>query len=443
MKNVLFIAYYFPPIGGAGVQRSLKFVRYLPEHGFLPIIVTGPGVPGDRWAPADEALLEEIPSNIPIYRIQNDAPPPRGSLLGRLERWFAIPSGFSRWWINSIIKFGNKACIEKEVKLIYVSMSPFESANAAVYLSNKLRIPWVADLRDPWALDEKQIYPTYLHRRLEMSRMRSLLSNASAIIMSTPEASAVLKKSFPYFQKKVVVSITNGFDSEDFSRGVAARADTKFRIVHAGTLHTDSGFSLKRRRQLHSILGGVEKDVDILTLSHVVLMGAIEQWVRDDPSVTDKLELIFVGSVSEADKAYTEKSTAANLIHFTGFLSHIESLNFVRTADLLFLPMFNLPPGKRTTIVPGKTYEYMASGRPILAAVPDGDARDWLEQCGTAFVCRPDDVEGMLKNIRIVYKAWQNGERLRAIDRDFINQFDRKRLTQRLSAEFDKVLGSG
>src|ERR1700694_1599204 len=154
MTNVLFIAYYFPPIGGAGVQRSQKFVQYLPTEGFLPIVVTGPTSTDDRWTPGDRTLISTIPSETPIYRAEGPIPKP-SRFLGRLEGWLALTSKFSRWWIRSATE---AACrVTESVELIFVTMSPFEGAEVARRLSQRLGVPWVADLRDPWALDEMQV----------------------------------------------------------------------------------------------------------------------------------------------------------------------------------------------------------------------------------------------------------------------------------------------
>jgi glycosyltransferase involved in cell wall biosynthesis len=128
------------------------------------------------------------------------------------------------------------------------------------------------------------------------------------------------------------------------------------------------------------------------------------------------------------------------MIRFSGYVSHRESLEFVRTADVLFLPMHNLPRGKRSRIVPGKAYEYIASGRPILAAVPDGDARDFLERSGNAILCRPDDTASMAKILNHLYEAWLRNEQAVAFDRTFVTQFERRRLTSTLSRAFDRVL---
>ena len=358
----------------------------------------------------------------------------------RIKRWLGLSLPFSKWWISSAINLGEEVLSKENVRLIYSSMSPFQSANVAVHLSKKFGIPWVADLRDPWALDEMQLYPSFIHRKAELSRMHRLLSSASVIVMNTPEATASLKRTFPDFNNKKIATITNGFDSQDFNETVLPREDNKFRIVHSGYLHTDLGLNLLRKRWFYRISGGTLKKVDILPRSHFFLLKAIERWCRHNPEIREHLELLFVGNASKEDRLLAEKSIISDIICFTGYQSHHETVKIVRTADLLFLPMYNLPQGERSTIVPGKTYEYMASGRPILAAVPDGDARDFLAECGTAFLCRPDDCDEMVQILSQVYDAWEKKKQITAVNKDFMLNFDRKNLTKALAEEFDELL---
>jgi glycosyltransferase involved in cell wall biosynthesis len=103
--------------------------------------------------------------------------------------------------------------------------------------------------------------------------------------------------------------------------------------------------------------------------------------------------------------------------------------------------MHNLPPGRRATIVPGKTYEYMAAGKPILATFPDGDARDYLEKAGTAYLCRPNDINGMREILKRAYRGFKDEKMEKAPNREFISQFERRSLTQKLAGVFNRVLG--
>jgi glycosyltransferase involved in cell wall biosynthesis len=437
MRKVLFLAYFFPPAGGAGVQRSLKFVKYLPDEGYLPSVVTGPTSPDSRWTPHDRSLISEIPSEVKIHRVSVEPPLPGSRMRSRMERWLWTPTMFSQWWIQSATQLGRQ--VGKGVELVFATMSPFESGEVARQLSLQLGVPWVADLRDPWALDEMQVYPSWLHRKVELRRMERLLSTASLIIMNTPEALKALKSAFPSLCRNHLVAITNGYDDSDFAAQLPPRNDQKFRIVHTGYFHTDSGMQL-RKRNFYRMLGGAEAGVDILTRSHAVLLQAIGRWCEERPEIKDVLEIVFAGKTSEEDRTIASESPIFAMIKFLGYLSHQQSVNLVRTADLLFLPMPTLPAGRRSRIVPGKTYEYMAAGRPILGAVPEGDAKDFISNSGLGVTCRPDDVNGMIQALDQVYADWKDKKSSRLVNERFVSQFERRNLAGSLAAAFNTLL---
>jgi glycosyltransferase involved in cell wall biosynthesis len=319
-------------------------------------------------------------------------------------------------------------------------MSPFCGAAAASALSRRFQIPWVADLRDPWALDELQVHPTALHHRLVSYRMRRHLKDASTIIMNTPEAAAVLLRSFPEFRSKRVISITNGYDAGAFA-GLCHHHDPHtFRIVHTGSLHTDFAFQWPRRKLVANILGGATPGVDFFTRSHLVLLRALEKWAPAVNHPERRLRLMLIGNLTAADKHAVESSPARDYVETQGWMrSHAEIMQAQVDADLLFLPMHNLPPGRRATIVPGKTYEYMASKVPVLAAVPEGDARDFLEGAGVARVCRPDDVNGMVQQLERRFREWQSHPGPLPANESYIERFERKHLTQQLAQELKTV----
>ena len=123
-----------------------------------------------------------------------------------------------------------------------------------------------------------------------------------------------------------------------------------------------------------------------------------------------------------------------------GYLAHSETVRLMRTADLLFLPMQDLPPGQRAGLVPGKTYEYLAAGPPILAAVPDGDARDLLQEAGHALVCAPKDVSGLASHIEATVARWRNGASSPTARAEVIARYERRRQTEDLARVFDRVL---
>lgn len=431
------LAYHFPPVGGGGVQRSTKFCKYLPEFGWQPVVVTGPGRGTGRWTPNDQRLVAEVPAGTVVHRLAGPEPGPASSWRQRGERWLLLPRAYSRWWIDGSSRIG--AATAADAHLIYASMSPFESGVAAARIARASGRPWVADLRDPWALDEMTVYPSALHRQIERRKMERVLSGAAGIIMNTPEASARLVATFPALRQRRIVTIPNGYDASDFSGPPPAPMGDRFRIVHTGFLHTSLGRRFEDSRRIRRVLGGGVEGVDLLARSHVFLLKAVDLAMTEDPRLRDELEVVFAGRLSRDDVSLLE--TASKVARAPGYLPHDESVRLVRSADLLFLPMQDLPAGRRATIVPGKTYEYLASGRPILAAVPEGDARDLLAAAGNALICRPRDVVAMARAIHEQVGRWRRGEESPGPDPALLRQYERRELANRLASLFDTVVG--
>ena len=430
MSRVLFIAYYFPPLGGGGVQRSVKFVKHLPSFGYEPLVVTGPAQAEGLWSPADPTLVDDVAPETQVERVQGAEPPEPSRLRSRAERWAGLPRQFARWWVDGVVEAG--VAVGGDVDLVYASMSPFETATAAARLARQLRKPWVADLRDPWALDEVSVYPTAAHRQLELRRMDRSLASASAVVMNSEEAAKAALESVPSLASKRVVTIPNGYDEDDFEGPAPQRADGVFRIVHAGFAHTEpvAGRASK-------VLGGAVRGYDLMTRSHIHLLKAVDALFRRRPGLRGALEVHLAGQISQDER----ERIRADHVRIHGFMSHSHTIELLRSADLLFLPMHDLPCGYRALTVPGKTYEYVASQRPILAAVPDGDARDLLAASGTAFLSRPADVARMAEIIEDQVDRARRGEPAPTPHADFLARFERRRLTRGLADVFGDVLG--
>jgi glycosyltransferase involved in cell wall biosynthesis len=393
-RRVLILARHFPPIGGAGVHRTLGSVRHLPAHGYEPVVVTGPGAYEDRWSPSDEGLLGKVPASRVVHRLQGSEPPGRSGWRARADRWLQRPAPVVRYWVEHALAEGVRH--GRGVDVVLASCIPYETAQAGAGVARALGVPWVADLEDPWALDAMRVQPTRLHHLRDLRQMRTSLASAAAVIMCAQEAADSLSEALPALSDRVT-SIPIGYDGDDFRRRTAIRDDHAFRIVHTGSLHTELGLRHRRSRQARRLLLGTSVDVDILTRSHVFLIEAIDRLISAEPELGGRIELVLAGAQSPADIVVAGDR---QYVRFVDELAHDEVVALMHTADLLFLPMHDLPPGQRARIVPYKTYEYVAAGRPILAAVPDGDARDLLLELQRASVVRPADVTAMASAIR-------------------------------------------
>lgn len=440
MRKILFIAYHFPPSGGGGVQRSLKFVKYLPDCGYLPVVLTIEAPDDRRWTPKDQALMDEVPEQVKIHRVSI---PDEVHVPGKLERaareLLGMRTRFGQTWMNRVIEAGGRIAEEEKPDLIFVTMSPFDGADAAAEISRRTGIPWVADLRDPWALDEFQLHRTRWHRELEKSQMAKSLESAALVIMNTPESARRVKEELPRLRSKNVVSLTNGYDASDFSGEVEAIGGGKFNIVHSGYFHAESGLVEQSRQRQYRLLGRTVPGVERLPRSHYYLLKALEQWLEESPGIVDTIRVHCVGVLSKSDQALIDNSPAKPLFSCSGYLNHAECLRYVRGADLLFLPMHKMPPGMKAGLVPGKTYEYMAAGRPVLATLPASDARDFLEQAGTGVFAAPGDVAGMLAALKQQHAKWQAGRNDVTWNADYVRQFERRNLTLDLAKFLDPI----
>jgi hypothetical protein len=413
MSRVLMLARHFPPIGGAGVHRTVGSVRYLPAHGLDPVVVTGAGERHDRWEPRDDALLAAVPDGVPVHRI---GPEPAAE-PSRVRRMGGLPPPWVQWWVRESVRLGREVGAGADV--IYASCLPYETAFAAAELARELGVPWVADLEDAWAQDEMRVFPSALHRALELRRMRRALATASAVVMAAPEAAMRVLTAMPELGRRITVAgVPIGYEPADFDVTPARADDGVFRIVHTGSMHTDLGRRLRRTRTRRRLLGGVTRGLDVLPRSHACLVEALAQLADS------RVELHLAGGLTAEDDAV---SAPHDFVHTHGLLTHADTVALMRSADLLFLPMHDLPAGVRAGLIPYKTYEYLGARRPILAAVPDGDVRDMLAPLPQASLVRPADVAGMVDTLR------ESVDRGREPDADPPRAYERARGVARIA----------
>ncbi len=430
------LAYHFPPIGGSGAQRPVKFARYLPEVSeseWVVDVVTGPGRSVDRWSPIDETLLSDVSANTNVHRVEGPEIVAESRWLRRAERWLRLTSAWTRWWQQGA--YATALTVAGSADVIVVSMPPYQSAPVGAALARDLGVPWVADLRDPWALDEMTIYGTRVHRILEQRNMRVMLRTAAAIVTTTPEAARRISSAFPELCDRPIVSIPNGYDESDFAPFAPRAPDGTLRIVHTGYLHTELG----RRATAwpRRLFGGGVAGTNLLGRSHVYLVDAIER-IQRDPGL--HVELHLAGVMSEADRETTQRITGV-VTH--GYLRHSDAVRLMQTADLLFLPMHQMPSGMRSGIVPGKTYEYIAAGPPILAAIPEGDARDILVEAGNSYICEPSDAVAIERILRAELDRRRGSPQLPpTVNREVLHRFERRTLASRYQDVLETVVAA-
>jgi glycosyltransferase involved in cell wall biosynthesis len=375
-------------------------------------------------------------------QVHRQAEAPRAGLADRLwHRATGEARDLRRTWTQHVLAAGHKAAARHGARAIVVTLGPYECLPAALALGRALRLPVIADLRDPWALDEMRSYSHRLQAAYDAACMQRQLAQCAFVVMNTPAALAMLHQAVPQLPRERTACITNGYDGDDFASAPPdVRRDGRCRIVHAGSLHTDLALAHERRSRLRSaVLGGGRAGVDLFGRTHRYLLRAIERLSEQDPRHAARIELHLHGVLSPADQDEVRRSRVAASVRTFGYQPHGETIAAMRAADVLFLPMQGLARGQRASIVPGKAYEYLASGRPVLAAVPDGDAKDFVAAADAGVTVAPDDVDGMAAALRRFAAAGHVPDRPLGPS---IQRFERRRLAAQLADVVQRTIAA-
>jgi glycosyltransferase involved in cell wall biosynthesis len=372
MNKVLIITYYWPPSGGAGVQRWLKFSKYLPEFGWEPIILTvDPEFAA--YPVTDSSLAENLPASLKVhktrsidyfslYKKDKSKIPAAGfansvdnTLKGKLLRFIRgnifIPDPRKGW--NSYAF--KKACsiIESEgINHIITTSPPHSTQLIGLKIKNKYpEINWIADLRDPWTdiYYYHQFYPTFIPKLIDSVMEKSVLKNADRIITVGDSLKTLFSSKVKGIENKIRV-ITNGYDEDDFKDLKSSNPDI-FTISYTGTLS-----------DAYPVHGFLE---------------ALQIFKKKG----NVFKLRFVGTVSQTMKELILSETGNSIVEFIPYVEHSEVIRYMSDASLLLLIIPDHKSNK--SIITGKLFEYIASGKPVICLGPvDGDAAGIIRSTG-------------------------------------------------------------
>lgn len=427
-KRVLIITYYWPPTGGSGVQRWVKFAKYLPEEGWQPVVYT-PLNP--EQIALDNSLLADIPIEAEILKKKIIEPatlygffrrrtssaaevnPIHGGkkgVIGKLSLFirgnFFIPDP-RIWWVKSSVRFLKDYLKSHPVDVIVSTGPPHSMHLIARELSACTNIPWLADFRDPWT---KMFYFKHLsltkasekkHQRLE----KKVLDDASAVIAVTPS----VQSDFQNMTSTPVHLITNGFDDEDFE--IRMRSHMHFNVVHTGLFASD----------------GIP----------TVLWDVLAKKVEEDAEFASKLHIRLAGKTDREVFESLERRGLGNRVIDMGYQTHNVAVREQKSASLLILPLRKDPEYKKT--YPGKVFEYLAARRPVLGiGQEDGVMAKLLEETGAGVVCDWDNEEGIRAAVDSAWERYKSGDE--PLEEGPIASYSRKNLTHKLSELLDSII---
>jgi glycosyltransferase involved in cell wall biosynthesis len=421
MRNLIFISYFFPPMGGGAVLRALKFVKYLPAFGWRPLVVAGAG----GYHAYDASLLEELPAEAEVTwagrRRDFDAADiartlarPRSGFLAKVGRraalkgrgFFSFPDVYA-WFAGPARRAARRFLERYPVELIFSTAPPYTSHVAAAQLAAEAGVPSVADYRDAWTDNPFTAFPTGLHRRRARRAEDRVLERAAAVV-------AVTEGMAGDFLSRVgadvpVRFVPNGYDEADFAEPEVVPGGP-FTVAYAGQFYPGR-------------------------MPWTFLRAASALVERRDLGPGD-FRVLFLGPMPRAVRAGMDKYGVR--VEATGLLSHREAVRAVRAADVNLI-IIGSRPGAGATLT-GKIFEYLRAGRPVLALVPrDGEAAALVEEFDAGAVVAPDDVAGAEAALARLYD--DRGAVSRPCPQA-LRRFERRRLTAELAALFDDVVKS-
>lgn len=433
MKKVLIIAYYWPPGGGGGVQRWLKFVKYLPEFGWEPIVYT----PENAEYPVfDEDLCKDIREGtliikrkiwepFQLYRLftrrkkdekistaftsEVESNQGRENIANFIRSNFFIPDA-RRFWIKPSIKYLSHYLREHPVDVIVTTGPPHSMHLIGMGLQKLLGIKWVADFRDPWTNIDyfSELKLSSLARRRHHQLEKKVVKQADKLVI----VGEIWKNEMMDIGASDVAVITNGFDPDDTQAKTTA-LDEKFSLAHIGVL-------MKHRNP-------------------ETLWKALSELVQTSDEFRQDLNLVLIGSVDVEVMNSLKKHGLGEFTQKTGYLSHAEAVRYQKKSQVLLLPINNTPNARG--MLTGKIFEYMASGRPILVIGPtDGEVARVVGETQSGLVSDFDDLETLKSHIMSYYKLYKKG-RLKA-DTKNIEKYTRRELSRRLGEVLNEVSGN-
>jgi glycosyltransferase involved in cell wall biosynthesis len=419
MYKVLVIAYYFPPMGLSGVQRTLKFTKYMKNFNWEPTVLTASNT--GYYAHDMSLMAEAEAANIRIVRTKggdiNSLLSKKGTMkmppefirkvLSRISSTFLLPDN-KKGWAKEAIKTARELLNNENFDLIFVSAPPFSAINMAVKLKKEFNIPLVIDYRDLWFGNQFAFYATPIHKLIHKRMEYVALKAADKVIATNRKMKEKMINWYKFLSFEDIFIIPQGFDPEDFLNIVPEkRENNKMRIAYSGIFY------------------------EFITPKY--FFRAFKELTIERPDIACNIELHFLGFLRNENKKIIRKLGLQEFIKEFGYLDHKAALVKIMSTDVLWLMVGNAR--NVDTHSAGKLYEYFGTKKPIIACLPEGALKTAVEDYKAGFITKYDDIQAIKNAILNAYLLYTSNQ-LPEPDLDFVEKHRRDFLTEQLTKQF-------
>jgi glycosyltransferase involved in cell wall biosynthesis len=423
MHKVLVIAYYFPPMGLSGVQRTLKFVKYLRNYGWEPTVITTTDI---AYFAHDNSLQKELDeTGIRVIRVAGSEPNSLLSKQGtiklpsefvrktfnRLSQIFFVPDNKTSWAKKAFNKC-QEILSKEQFDCLFISGPPFSQFDIFSEIKKTHNIPLILDYRDLWVDNQFSFYLTPFHKSIHRKKEYKSLKAADKVVVTNRRIKEKLINDYKFLSFDEVYIIPHGYDSDDFLKvDQVEKPNDKMLLTYSGLFYE--------------------------YITPKFFLQAFKQLLVENPSVAENIRLSFVGLLGKENRNLIKDLKLEPYVNEYGYVDHSESIQKLIMSDVLW---FMVGRGKSSeTISSGKLFEYFGTHKPIIACLPDGSLKIAVTDYKAAFITEPDNIE-QIKNVIIqVYNLYKEGK-LPAPDEKYVESFRRDLLTEQLAKQMNNIL---
>lgn len=431
--KILLVTYYWPPCGGPGVQRALKFAKYLPEFGCIPFVITVDETKAS-YPIIDQSLCNDVPDTVNVFRTDTSEPfgaysaltnkkeiPHSGfanerspGMLQKASRFvrgnFFIPDARKGWNKYAIAKIRELLKTEK-FDAIMTTSPPHSTQLIGLKLKNETGLPWIADFRDPWTdiYYYKDMMHTAYARRKDASYEKAVLENADAILVVSPSVQRMLEKKSDKLSPSKFHVIPNGYDENDFTeRSFSPSAE--FIITYTGTIALNYG-----------IQNFIKAFAEIVKQNNFII------------------RLRFIGNTGADIRTLISEEGIENNVEYVTYMPHKESVGMLMQSNALLLAIPQIENNEG--ILTGKLFEYLASKKPIICVGPSkGDAAAIINECNAGSTFDYDNRTELKNYILSLLEKWKSNS-LPENDMNIFQKYSRRNQASELCSIIKTLAG--